>query len=87
MSETLFTLRDGTMVFKGDILFHPDRERVGWYCIAEFKPDVDNSQFVTVRSPNGAVPIVLIRDLKREPPPPNTRCRLCGQLLPKGLRT
>ena len=87
MSETLFNLRDGTPVIKGDILFHPDRERVGWYCIAEFKPDIDDSQFVTVRSPNGAVQESLIRDLRSEPPPSQTRCHMCGQILPLGRLT
>jgi len=71
----LFNLSDGTRIFRGDILSHPDHRNVGWYCTAEFKPKGD---FVTVRSPNGAVPTVKISTLKREPPHLKW-CKLCGQ--------
>ena len=63
----LFHLEDGSPVFFGDVLWHPDRRRVGWCCIARFTPD-NNGQTVTVNSPNGAVPNVEIKDLKRKPP-------------------
>jgi len=79
MREKLFELSDGTEVFKGDILYHPDNYRVGWYCKAYFKPR--DSEYVTVTSTNGAVPTVLIADLRKEPPEVK-RCRLCNQLLP-----
>jgi hypothetical protein len=75
----LFHLHDGTPVFKGDILYHPDKRRVGWYCVAEFEP---NGEYVTVRSPEGAVPTILISELRKEPPPEPIRCTQCGQLLP-----
>lgn len=80
-SEALFKLDDGTPCFYGDILYHPDRRRVGWYCVAEFpaKPDSD---MVTVRSDCGAVPVVFISELRRGPPI-EVRCERCGQLLPK----
>lgn len=86
MKEVIFHLQDGTPVHKGDILYHPDRVLVGWYCMAQFKPEED-SEFVVVRSPNGAVPMVKIADLKSEPPLPQKRCRTCGQLLPMGVLT
>ena len=35
----LFHLVDKSPVFRGDILYHPDRDRVGWYCVAEFEPE------------------------------------------------
>lgn len=75
----LFHLSDGTPVYKGDILYHPDRYNVGWYCIAQFEPNGDKT--VTVRSPNGAVPTVFISSLSKEPPI-EKRCKTCGQLLP-----
>lgn len=80
MRKPLFFLSDKTPVYSGDVLYHPDSIRVGWYCIAEFSPD--NDERVTVRSPNGAVPTVLISDLKKEPPAPPFRCSKCGQILP-----
>lgn len=61
----LFRLSDGTDVYKGDILWHPDLNRVGWCCVAEFEPQGDS---VVVRSPSGAVPTVLISELKKSPP-------------------
>lgn len=79
--EYLFNLADGTPVRKGDILFHPDRRRVGWYCVAEFKPSNDNTT-VTVRAPNGAVPHVKVSELKRNPPVVR-RCKTCNQILPE----
>ena len=75
----LFRLSDGTPVFKGEILWHPDSNKVGWYCIAEFPPE---GAMVTVRSPNGAVPTVYISELRKKPPPPPRRCPTCDQLLP-----
>lgn len=78
--EELFRLSDGTPVYYGDILWHPNRTGVGWYCVAEFKPKGDD--LVTVRSPNGAVPTVRLSELMAEPPKPRPRCRICGQFLP-----
>jgi len=63
--KPLFKLSDGTDVFAGDVLWHPDLERVGWCCIAEFEPE---GETVTVRSPNGAVPTVNISELRKKPP-------------------
>lgn len=37
LKKTLFRLKDGTPVFDGDILYHPDRRNVGWYCIAHWE--------------------------------------------------
>jgi hypothetical protein len=82
MAKFLFTLDSGTPVFYGDVLWHPDRKRVGWYCYAEFEPKELGSPFVTVRSDNGAVPEVYISELRKEPPPEPKRCSKCGQLLP-----
>lgn len=76
----LFTLTDGTKVYRGDILYHPDARKVGWYCMANFPSSTNYS--VTVTSPNGAVPTVLVADLRRNPPAPPERCKTCGQLLP-----
>ena len=76
---SLFQLIDGTDVFYGDILWHPDSRNVGWYCTAEYS--VNNFGYATVRSPNGAVPSVDITELRRMPPPPPPRCSECGQLL------
>ncbi len=78
--EQLFTLDDGTPVFYGDILYHPDRRRVGWYCIAQFRQK-EGLDTVTVCCDNGAVPTVLISELKTESPI-EKRCSQCGQLLP-----
>jgi hypothetical protein len=64
----LFNLVDGTPVYFGDVLWHPDRRCVGWYCVANFALDGDGEDSVTVNSPNGAVPTVLIEDLRRVPP-------------------
>ena len=80
MRKPLFYLLDNTPVYEGDVLYHPDPIKVGWYCKAEFEPD--NVEYVTVRSPNGAVPTVLISNLRKEPPAPPARCSKCGQLLP-----
>jgi hypothetical protein len=80
MRQELFYLLDGTPVFKGEILYHPDPVKVGWYCKAEF--EVRESGYVTVRSPNGAVPTVRIADLRKEPPQAK-RCSKCCQLLPE----
>lgn len=77
--KPLFELSDGTEVFYGDVLWHPDLRRVGWCCRAEFEPEGDT---VTVRSPNGAVPSVFISELRKTPPSPSERCMTCGQLLP-----
>jgi hypothetical protein len=63
----LFQLGDGTDVFYGDVLWHPDKRRVGWCCIANFYPH-EGSDVVTVNSPNGAVPTVKIAELRRTPP-------------------
>ena len=71
----LFTLLDGTKVYKGDVLYHPDRRKVGWCCFAKFKP---NGDMVTVRSDNGAVPTVRISELLKEPRELKW-CRTCGQ--------
>lgn len=76
----LFLLDDGEPVYYKDVLWHPDKLRVGWYCIAEFEPI---GEYVTVRSDNGAVPTVLISELRKEPPEEHKRCSKCGQLLPK----
>ena len=76
----LFHLVDKSPVFRGDILYHPDRDRVGWYCVAEFEPEAGGED-VRVRTPNGAVPIVSIDQLQREPPV-LARCSKCGQVLP-----
>jgi len=78
--EHLFDLADGTHVRYGDILYHPDRRNVGWYCIAEFKPS--DHETVTVRAPNGAVPHVKISELRKNPPVVR-RCKTCNQILPK----
>jgi len=78
-AEYLFSLADGTSVYYGDVLYHPDAKKVGWYCTAEFKPSSD--YIVTVRSPCGAVPSVKIADLRKEPPIVR-RCKTCNQLLP-----
>lgn len=75
----LFQLEDGTEVFYGDVLWHPDKGRVGWCCKAEFRA---RNERVTVRSPNGAVPNVAVADLRKEPPRPPPRCSECGQFLP-----
>lgn len=77
MSTPLFRLSDGTEVFEGDILYHPDIRRVGWACKAEFEP---TGEMVTVRSPNGAVPTVAISELRREPPLVPKRCSQCGRI-------
>lgn len=68
--EPIFYLLDGTPVKYGDVLWHPDRCRAGWCCIAEFEPDTIDAKMVTVRAegPNGAVPTVLISELCKEPP-------------------
>jgi len=63
----LFYLADGSPVYFRDVLWHPDRRRVGWCCIANFTVDA-NDETVTVNSPNGAVPNVFIKDLRRESP-------------------
>ena len=74
----LFHLADGTPVFFDDVLWHPDRRRVGWCCIARFTVD-PNGETVTVNSPNGAVPKVRISELRREPPKPATiPCPVCN---------
>ena len=77
--EPLFKLDDGTQVFYGDVLWHPDERRVGWCCKAEFIPENDH---VTVRSTNGAVPHVFISELRKEPPGLPKKCKTCGQILP-----
>ena len=77
--EPLFKLDDGTQVFYGDVLWHPDEERVGWCCKAEFTPENDH---VTVRSTNGAVPHVFISEFRKEPPALPKKCKRCGQILP-----
>jgi len=64
MRKPLFKLLDGTDVYKGDVLWHPNLNRVGWCCFAEFEPEYDT---VVVRSPNGAVPTVYISELRRTP--------------------
>jgi hypothetical protein len=77
--KLLFYLSDGTPVYKGDVLWHPNRSRVGWACVAEFPP---TGPMVTVRSiPAGAVPIVLISELRKEPPEQTyrPRCPTCGK--------
>jgi hypothetical protein len=79
MNKPLFFLIDNTPVYEGDVLYHPDSINVGWYCVAEFAPD---DEYVTVRSPNGAVPTVRIDDLRKQPPAPPARCSKCGQFLP-----
>jgi len=78
--DILFKLKDGTPVYYGDILWHPDRRRVGWACRAEFSPQ---GKMVTVRALNGAVPHVAVSELRSEPPPERRRCRACGQTLPQ----
>jgi len=73
--QPLFSLSDGTPVFYGDALWHPDRRRVGWVCTAEFTPGGDS---VTVRSTNGAVPTVLVSELRKAPPwYEETTCPVC----------
>lgn len=62
MKPLLFKLSDGTKVYEGDKLQHPDTARVGQYCVAEFEPIGEE---VTVRSPSGAVPTVLISELRK----------------------
>ena len=52
-------------VFRGDIIWHPDRRKVGWYCIAEFP---ENHGSVVVRAEGGGVPTVLVSELRLEPP-------------------
>lgn len=81
--EPIFFLSDGSPVKLGDVLWHPDERKVGWCCIANFPPRFPGAPSVTVNSPNGAVPHVLISELRRRPPPPPKRCRTCGQLLPE----
>ena len=76
----LFHLVTGEPVFYGDILWHPDRYKVGWCCKAEFEP---KNGYVTVRALNGAVPKVKVSELRKEPPEEPKRCDKCGQLLPK----
>lgn len=76
----LFELDSGTPVYYGDVLYHPDRRRVGWYCKAEFMPN-DDGDTVTVRAEASAVPTVLISELLEEPPI-DRRCHACGQILP-----
>ena len=76
--EYLFTLADSTKVYRGDVLYHPDRRKVGWHCVADFKPEAD---LVTVRTDNGAVPTVRICELMKEPPELKW-CRTCGQRIP-----
>ncbi len=78
--EFLFNLNDGTPVNYGDILWHPDRRQVGWFCKAEFHPSCG---WVTVRTDNGAVPQVLVSELRKEPPSEPKRCNECGQILPE----
>lgn len=77
--KILFKPTDGTEVRYGDILYHPDRRRVGWYCKAEFEPGPHCDE-VRVCSGSGAVSMVFISELCKEPP--IERCRSCGQLLP-----
>ena len=79
----LFYLNDGSEVYDGDVLWHPDRNKAGWCCFA-FKPPVND--LVMVISDNGAVPTVKLSDLKRKPPVPK-RCKKCGQLLPESKST
>jgi len=76
--KPLFKLLDGTKIYYGDVLWHPDKQR-GWFCRAEFESEGD---VVTVRSPNGAVPTVYISELRKKPPPEPKRCEMCNQLLP-----
>lgn len=76
--EELFRLSDGSSVFEGDILFHPDHDKVGWYCVANFKAQ---DKAVTVTSPNGAVRTVLVSELRREPQKRKLYCDTCGQRL------
>ncbi len=79
--DPIFRLINGTNVYYGDVLWHPDNRRVGWCCLAKFLPE--SELYVTVRSPNGAVPTVRISELRKEPPVIPKRCKCCGQLLPK----
>ncbi len=83
MGNILFYLHDGTPVFKGDALWHPDRNTVGWCCFAQSKP---NGEYVVVKSSNGAVPTVRVVELRKQPPEP-IRCSKCGQLLPESKST
>lgn len=57
--DVLF-LVEGKPVYRDDVLYHQDVYRTGGRVSAEFKPCGDT---VTVRSDNGAVPSVKVKDL------------------------
>ena len=81
MSQPLFIV-EGRPVFKGNVLFHPDRDRTGGRVTAEFDGGGASEGDVTVRSDNGAVPTVRIGSLTWAKP--ILKCRECGQILPDG---
>ena len=68
---------DGRPVYKGNILFHPDKSRTGGRVTAEFETD---GGLVTVRSDNGAVPCVMVDELCwNEQAIPERYCPMCGK--------
>jgi len=68
---------DGRPVYYGNILFHPNQWKTGGRVTAEYKAEGD---FVTVRSNNGAVPIVRVDELCwNEQAIPDRYCSMCGQ--------